>query len=97
MKRSERRSAPTTSTVLIVDDEADIRELLELTLVRMGLNVEAAGNLAESKPPRSEPTFCKSVPKIVIRPPCARVFSVTSLTALITFAIAGARSLFAPS
>ncbi|MBL0141715.1 MAG: sigma-54-dependent Fis family transcriptional regulator [Betaproteobacteria bacterium] len=35
--------------VLIVDDEADIRELLVVTLSRMGLDVEAAANVAEAK------------------------------------------------
>lgn len=35
--------------ILVVDDEADIRELLELTLVRMGLNVDTAGSLAEAR------------------------------------------------
>lgn len=34
---------------LIVDDEADIRELVELTLMRMGLRTEAAANLAEAR------------------------------------------------
>ncbi|MCK4710304.1 MAG: response regulator, partial [Gammaproteobacteria bacterium] len=29
-------------TVLVVDDEPDIRELLEITLMRMGLNVVCA-------------------------------------------------------
>jgi two-component system response regulator PilR (NtrC family) len=37
------------STVLVVDDEADIRELLELTLIRMGLGVDSAGSVAEAK------------------------------------------------
>lgn len=32
----------TTKTVLVVDDEPDIRELLEITLLRMGLNVLCA-------------------------------------------------------
>lgn len=32
-------------TVLIIDDEPDIRELLELTLMRMGLNTHCAENL----------------------------------------------------
>ena len=41
MNRSERRATAKT-TVLVVDDEADIRELLELTLLRMGLSVECA-------------------------------------------------------
>ena len=36
-------------TVLIVDDEPDIRELLEITLGRMGLNTEAAANLTDAK------------------------------------------------
>ena len=35
--------------VLVVDDEADIRELLEITLIRMGLGVELAGSVAEAK------------------------------------------------
>ena len=35
--------------VLVVDDEPDIRELLELTLVRMGLGVSSVGTIAEAK------------------------------------------------
>ena len=34
---------------LILDDEADIRELLTLTLTRLGLNVQAAATLAEAR------------------------------------------------
>ena len=48
MKRAERRGESGAATVLVVDDEADIRELLELTLLRMGLAVESAGSLAEA-------------------------------------------------
>lgn len=47
MSRPERRSAAKTA-VLVVDDEADIRELLDLTLLRMGLAVECAGSVAEA-------------------------------------------------
>jgi two-component system response regulator PilR (NtrC family) len=36
--------------VLVVDDEADIRELLELSLLRMGLAVECAGSVGAAKP-----------------------------------------------
>lgn len=35
--------------ILVVDDEADIRELLDLTLARMGLETACAGSLAEAK------------------------------------------------
>ena len=35
-------------TALIVDDERDIRELLVLTLGRMGLRISTAANLAEA-------------------------------------------------
>lgn len=35
--------------VLVVDDEADIRELLDLTLVRMGLDADCAGSIQEAK------------------------------------------------
>ena len=38
----------TTKHVLIVDDEADIRELLVLTLMRMGVEAEAARNCEEA-------------------------------------------------
>jgi two-component system response regulator PilR (NtrC family) len=47
MKRAERTGDP-AATVLVVDDEADIRELLELTLLRMGLAVESAASVAEA-------------------------------------------------
>jgi two-component system response regulator PilR (NtrC family) len=48
-RRAERRSSTVHGTVLVVDDEADIRELLQLSLVRMGLGAECAGSLAEAK------------------------------------------------
>jgi len=40
---------PTAATALIVDDEADIRELVELTLMRMGLKTQAAATVAEAR------------------------------------------------
>ncbi|MCD6043670.1 MAG: two component sigma-54 specific Fis family transcriptional regulator [Burkholderiales bacterium] len=50
MKRAERRgSPPRGAQVLVVDDEPDIRELLELTLAKMGLGVHCAGSIAEAK------------------------------------------------
>lgn len=39
----------TTATALIVDDEPDIRELLEITLGRMKLRTVSAGDLASAK------------------------------------------------
>ncbi|MRV74567.1 response regulator [Duganella sp. FT92W] len=40
------RSSP---RVLVVDDEADLRELLEITLLKMGLDVDSAENLAQAR------------------------------------------------
>ena len=34
---------------LVVDDETDIRELVVLTLERMDIRADSAGNLAEAK------------------------------------------------
>src|SRR5712692_9909564 len=48
-RRAERRTNIVQGTVLVIDDEADIRELLELSLVRMGLAVECAGSVAAAK------------------------------------------------
>lgn len=45
---SERRSAR-GADVLVVDDEADIRELIELSLMRMGLGADTAGSVAEAR------------------------------------------------
>ena len=42
---------------LIVDDEADIRELLEITLSRMGVRSEAAASVAEAKEQLSRHSF----------------------------------------
>jgi len=49
MKRGERREAGRDSQVLVVDDEPDIRELLELTLMRMGVGVVSVGSLGAAK------------------------------------------------
>ena len=55
-QRNERRSGGRALSasgreqrVLVVDDEPDIRELLELTLAKMGLGVDSAGSIAEAK------------------------------------------------
>jgi two-component system response regulator PilR (NtrC family) len=47
--RSERRPRGELNRVLVVDDEADIRELIDLTLARMGLAAECAGSVGEAK------------------------------------------------
>ena len=47
--RSDRRPREELSRVLVVDDEADIRELIDLTLARMGLAAECVGTVAEAR------------------------------------------------
>jgi two-component system response regulator PilR (NtrC family) len=49
MNRVERRQKPRDHQVLVVDDEPDIRELLELTLLKMGLGVTSVPTIAEAK------------------------------------------------
>src|SRR5688500_8467299 len=49
MKRVERRGSARGPQVLVVDDEPDIRELLELTLLKMGLTVTSVPSIAEAK------------------------------------------------
>ncbi len=49
MNTSDRRQRPRGADVLVVDDEDDIRELLEMTLIRMGLGAHAAGSVAEAR------------------------------------------------
>jgi two-component system response regulator PilR (NtrC family) len=52
MSRSEPRPNSELSTVarvLVVDDEADIRELLDMTLARMGLQCDCAASAAEAR------------------------------------------------
>lgn len=47
--RSGRRPGAELNRVLVVDDEADIRELIDLTLARMGLLAECVGSVAEAR------------------------------------------------
>jgi two-component system, NtrC family, response regulator PilR len=47
--RSDRRPRGALSRVLVVDDEPDIRELIDLTLSRMGLAAACAGSVAEAR------------------------------------------------
>jgi two-component system, NtrC family, response regulator PilR len=39
----------TSPRILVVDDEADLRELLEITLLKMGLDVDCAANLSAAR------------------------------------------------
>jgi two-component system, NtrC family, response regulator PilR len=57
MTEAERRAALPKADVLVVDDEDDLRELLELSLLRMGLGVETAATLAEAYRRLTEKTF----------------------------------------
>ncbi|MDB5799279.1 MAG: two component sigma-54 specific Fis family transcriptional regulator [Rhodocyclales bacterium] len=45
VQSGERRSGPRDADVLIVDDEDDIRELLEISLMRMGLGADSVGSV----------------------------------------------------
>jgi two-component system response regulator PilR (NtrC family) len=49
MNQPDRRSRPATASVLVVDDEDDIRELLELSLLRMGIACDTAASLADAQ------------------------------------------------
>jgi len=48
VSKGERRPRVGQARVLVVDDEADIRELLDLTLAKMGLSADCAGSVAEA-------------------------------------------------
>lgn len=45
----DRRSRNSLRRVLVVDDEADIRELLDMTLARMGLAADCAASVSEAE------------------------------------------------
>lgn len=40
---------PAPDPILVIDDEADLRELLDISLRRMGHDVVMAGSLAEAR------------------------------------------------
>ncbi len=49
MKRKDQQAGSGSRSVLIVDDEDDILELIELTLLRMGLDVERASTVKDAR------------------------------------------------
>lgn len=55
--KQERRDKPGLGRVLVVDDEDDIRELLDMTLSRMGLDADCAPNVAEARRLLSENAY----------------------------------------
>jgi len=55
--KPERRGQPGLGRVLVVDDEDDIRELLDMTLSRMGLDADCAANVAEARRLLAEKTY----------------------------------------
>ncbi len=57
MRRREQSAGVVSRMVLIVDDEEDILELLELTLLKMGLDVERASSVKEAIKKVKESSF----------------------------------------
>ena len=55
--RGERRPRGELNRVLVIDDEPDIRELIDLTLSRMGLAAACAGTVSEAKELLAEGLF----------------------------------------
>ena len=55
--KPERRGQPGLGRVLVVDDEDDIRELLDMTLSRMGLDADCAANVAEARRKKKKKTY----------------------------------------
>ncbi len=55
--RGERRPRGELNRVLVIDDEPDIRELIDLTLSRMGLAAACAGTVAEAHELLAESDF----------------------------------------
>ncbi|TRZ69694.1 MAG: sigma-54-dependent Fis family transcriptional regulator [Rhodocyclaceae bacterium] len=48
-KNERKNRGESAIRVLVVDDEPDIRELLDLTLIRMGLSADCVGSVAEAR------------------------------------------------
>src|SRR5450830_1707369 len=57
MSSPSTHSLPAPAHILVVDDEPDLRTLYELTLLREGYRVEAAGSLAEARACLDERSF----------------------------------------
>ena len=57
MSSPSNHSLPAPAHILVVDDEPDLRTLYELTLLREGYRVEAAGSLAEARACLEERSF----------------------------------------
>jgi two-component system response regulator PilR (NtrC family) len=55
--KAERKTRIDVRRVLVVDDEADIRELLDLTLARMGLQADCVGTLQDARRLLSEQRY----------------------------------------
>jgi len=46
---NQNRNSSSVPRILVVDDEAHIRELLEITLIKMGMDVDSAENLTKAR------------------------------------------------
>lgn len=57
VRNAERQPRAALKRVLVVDDEADIRELIDLTLSRMGLAAETAASVADARRALEHETF----------------------------------------
>ena len=49
MNQNRHSPPPSVPRILVVDDEAHIRELLEITLIKMGMDVDSAESLAKAR------------------------------------------------